>query len=49
VPHEKWFEIRLSDAKANQQLEAVAKQFENERHEFEKAYEAKRQKITQRR
>lgn len=47
VPREKWFEIRLKDAKANNQLEAAAKQHKQERVEFEKAYEAKRNKITQ--
>lgn len=47
VPREKWFEIRLKDVKANKQLEAAAKQHKQERLEFEKAYEAKRNKITQ--
>src|SRR5690348_5346603 len=47
VSPEKWFEIRLRDADANKQLEAAAKQFKQERLDFEKAYEAKRNKITQ--
>lgn len=47
VPREKWFEIRLRDETANKQLETAAKQFKQERLEFEKAYEAKRNKITQ--
>jgi DNA-directed RNA polymerase subunit beta len=47
VPREKWFEIRLRDAAANKQLEAAAKQFKQERIEFEKAFDAKRNKITQ--
>lgn len=47
VPREKWFEIRLRDAAANKQLEAAAKQYKQERVDFEKAYEAKRNKITQ--
>lgn len=47
VPKEKWFEIRLRDATANKQLEAAAKQHKQERLEFEKALEAKRNKITQ--
>jgi DNA-directed RNA polymerase subunit beta len=47
VPREKWFEIRLRDNTANSQLEAAAKQLKQERLEFEKAYEAKRNKITQ--
>jgi DNA-directed RNA polymerase subunit beta len=44
---EKWFEIRLRDATANSQLESAAKQLKAERLHFEKAYEAKRNKITQ--
>jgi DNA-directed RNA polymerase subunit beta len=47
VPREKWFEIRLKDPKTNKQLETAAKQFKQERLEFEKAYDAKRNKITQ--
>ena len=47
VPREKWFEIRLRDDTANSQLEAAAKQLKQERLEFEKAYDAKRNKITQ--
>lgn len=47
VPREKWFEIRLKDETANKQLEAAAKQFKQDRLEFEKAYDAKRGKITQ--
>lgn len=47
VPREKWFEIRLKDPKTNKQLEAAAKQYKQERLEFEKAYDAKRNKITQ--
>jgi DNA-directed RNA polymerase subunit beta len=47
IAREKWFEIRLRDDAANAQLEAAAKQLKQERLEFEKAYEAKRNKITQ--
>lgn len=47
VPREKWFEIRLRDAAANKQLEAAAKQHKQERLDFEKAFDAKRNKITQ--
>jgi DNA-directed RNA polymerase subunit beta len=47
VQREKWFEIRLRDATANKQLEAAAKQYKQERLEFEKAFDAKRNKITQ--
>lgn len=47
IPHEKWFEIRLKDAKTNSQLEAAAKQQKQERLDYEKAFDAKRNKITQ--
>jgi DNA-directed RNA polymerase subunit beta len=47
IPRDKWFEIRLRDAAANKQLEAAAKQLKQERLDYEKAYEAKRNKITQ--
>lgn len=47
VSPEKWFEIRLKDAATNKQLEAAAKQYKQERLEFEKAFDAKRNKITQ--
>src|SRR6185437_11400027 len=47
LPRDRWFDIRLKDTKANKQLEAAAKQFKQERLAFEKAYDAKRNKITQ--
>src|SRR4029078_4002082 len=47
IPREKWFEIHLKDAASSKQLEAAAKQLKKIRLDFEKAYEAKRQKITQ--
>lgn len=47
IPREKWFEIHLKDAAASKQLETAAKQLKKIRLDFEKAYEAKRQKITQ--
>lgn len=47
VPREKWFEIQLKDADASKQLEAASKQLKKIRLDFEKAYEAKHQKITQ--
>ena len=47
VQRDKWFEIRLRDDTANAQLEGAAKQLKQERLDFEKAYEAKRNKITQ--
>lgn len=47
VPKEKWFEIRLKEATANKQLEAAAKQHKQIRLDFEKAFDAARNKITQ--
>ncbi|TAK75035.1 MAG: DNA-directed RNA polymerase subunit beta, partial [Gammaproteobacteria bacterium] len=47
VPREKWFEIHLKDTAASKQLEDAAKQLKTIRLDFEKAYEAKHQKITQ--
>jgi DNA-directed RNA polymerase subunit beta len=47
VSRDKWFEINLKDAEASKQLESAAKQLKTIRLEFEKAYEAKHQKITQ--
>lgn len=47
VPREKWFEIRLKEPKANKLIETAAKQYKQERLEFEKAFDAKRNKITQ--
>lgn len=44
---EKWFEIHLKDADASKQLESAAKQIKQIRLNFEKAFEAKRLKITQ--
>ena len=47
LPREKWFEIHLKDTASSKQLESSAKQLKKIRLDFEKAYEAKRQKITQ--
>lgn len=47
IPREKWFDIHLKDEAASAQLESATKQLKAIRLEFEKAYEAKRQKITQ--
>lgn len=47
LPREKWFEINLKDVPASKQLESAAKQLKKIRLDFEKAYEAKHQKITQ--
>lgn len=47
TPREKWFDITLKDADASKQLEAAAKQIKQLYQDFEKAYEAKRNKIIQ--
>ncbi|MFZ2315001.1 MAG: DNA-directed RNA polymerase subunit beta [Gammaproteobacteria bacterium] len=47
VFREKWFEIVVKDAAITKQLEYSAKQLKAIRLDFEKAFEAKRQKITQ--
>ena len=47
VPREKWFEIQLKDAATSKQLEGASKQLKKIRLDFEKAYDAKHQKITQ--
>src|SRR5512147_2438099 len=47
VPREQWFEIRLADDDANAQLEHVAERMREQRKEFERRLEDKRQKITQ--
>ena len=47
IPREKWFDIHLKDATANKQMEVAAQQLKKIRLNFEEAYEAKHQKITQ--
>jgi len=47
IPRDRWFDISLKEAKANEQLEAQAKQYQNERLDFEKAFEVQKNKITQ--
>jgi DNA-directed RNA polymerase subunit beta len=47
LAREKWFEISLKDEDVNKQLEEASKQLKKIRLDFEKAYEAKYQKITQ--
>lgn len=47
IPKEKWFEIHLKDTDASKQLESASKQLKKIRLDFEKAYEAKHQKIIQ--
>jgi DNA-directed RNA polymerase subunit beta len=46
VPREKWFEIRLKNDEANEQLEKVAATLKSQHHEFERRYEEKKRKIT---
>ena len=47
LPREKWFEINLKDSASSKQLESAGKQLKKIRLDFEKAFETKRQKITQ--
>ena len=47
LPREKWFDINLKEAATSKQLESASKQLKKIRLDFEKAYETKRQKITQ--
>lgn len=47
VENDKWFEIRLQDDEANQQLELAAKQHKHEISELEEKFETKRKKLTQ--
>jgi DNA-directed RNA polymerase subunit beta len=46
VPREKWFEIRLKNDEATEQLEKVAVALKAQHHEFERRYEEKKRKIT---
>ncbi|MGH8397505.1 MAG: DNA-directed RNA polymerase subunit beta [Gammaproteobacteria bacterium] len=46
LPREKWFEIRLKNDEANQQLEKVATTLKAQHSEFERRYEEKKRKIT---
>ncbi len=43
---EQWFEIRLRDDEANAQLERALESLEQQRQDFEKRFEEKREKIT---
>jgi DNA-directed RNA polymerase subunit beta len=47
VPRDKWFEIRLKNDEANEQLERFAKRLERQRELFDKRFEEKKRKITQ--
>ncbi len=46
VPREKWFEIRLRNDDANDQLERVSEQLKQQRVDFDARYEEKRGKLT---
>jgi DNA-directed RNA polymerase subunit beta len=46
VPRQDWFQIRLRNEEANQQLEQVAERLKLQREEFERRFEEKKQKVT---
>ncbi len=46
VPREQWFEIRLKNEEANQQLETAAERLKTQRDEFDRRYDVKKEKIT---
>jgi DNA-directed RNA polymerase subunit beta len=47
LPREHWLEVRLEDEEANTNLERTAERMREQRKEFERRLEEKRQKITQ--
>ena len=47
LAHDKWFEIRLKNEEANQQLELMAEQIKTQRAEFEERLKEKSAKLTQ--
>jgi DNA-directed RNA polymerase subunit beta len=47
LPRERWLELGLTDEDKQNQLEQLAEQYDELKHEFEKKLEAKRRKITQ--
>ncbi|MBS0601665.1 MAG: DNA-directed RNA polymerase subunit beta [Proteobacteria bacterium] len=47
LPRDRWFEIRLRDDEANEQLEAFAEKRKQQRKEFDKKFEDKRAKLIQ--
>ncbi len=47
IPREKWFEIRLRDDEANQQVELAANRLKAERLELDEKFDLKRKKLTQ--
>ncbi|MEJ2604143.1 MAG: DNA-directed RNA polymerase subunit beta [Gammaproteobacteria bacterium] len=46
TPREKWFEIRLKNDDANEQLERTSERLKSQREDFDRRYEEKKQKIT---
>ncbi|MEM9404131.1 MAG: DNA-directed RNA polymerase subunit beta [Pseudomonadota bacterium] len=46
VPREKWFEIRLKNDEANEQLERASERLKSQRDEFDRRYDEKKAKIT---
>jgi len=47
LDRERWFEIRLRDDEANEQLELIADQLEQQRKDFDAKFEEKRDKLMQ--
>ncbi|MGB1581528.1 MAG: DNA-directed RNA polymerase subunit beta, partial [Nevskiales bacterium] len=47
VEREKWFDIRLHNEQAQQELEAMAKRLKEQREELDKKFSSKKAKITQ--
>ena len=47
LPRERWLELGLTDEAKQNQLEQLAEQYDELKHEFEKKLEGKRRKITQ--
>ncbi|HLU06937.1 MAG TPA: DNA-directed RNA polymerase subunit beta [Woeseiaceae bacterium] len=46
VPREQWFEIRMKNDEANEQLERAAERLKTQRAEFDRRYDEKKAKIT---
>ncbi len=46
VPREKWFDIRLKNDEANEQLEKASQRLKAQREEFDRRFEEKKVKIT---
>ncbi len=47
LSRERWFEIRMRDEDANEQLEIISDQLRQQREDFDKKFEEKREKLTQ--